>query len=321
MSEQASSGSAPAPVESAPASAAEGSQETVASQESQGGSPENQLQEAIESGDQKEANRLVKKYSLKVRGKEIEREVDLSDDNFVKQQLQLAEMSKLSMQETAEIKKAYAKFMEDAKSNPWKLFEEMGMNPDDLAELRIQQRIEEMKKSPEQVEREKIQKELEEARLESRKLKEEKEQMEMTKLQEQAMNSLTSEIEKAISGHKTLPNSSYVQRKVADSMLWAMNNGFPDVNADDVIPLVEKDIRDEFSKFMDVMPEEMMEQYIGKKNIDRLRKRRISQANQVPSLNEVKPTTQAVKVAQESKQTAAQKREAAKDFFRNLGKK
>lgn len=277
-----------------------------------------QAQEAAAQAAQ--AQKMLKKFKLKSYGQEIEKEIDLNNEDEIRQELQLAAAARKSMSEAAEVRKAYAKFIQEAKQNPWQIFEELGMNPDELAELRLQQRIEEMKKSPEQLEKERIQKELEEARLVAQKLKEEKEQMEMSKLQEQALGTLKSEISNALSAHKTLPNSPYVEKKVADTMLWAMNNGFTDVSAHDVLPLVEKEIRDEMNKFMDVLPEEFMEGYIGKQNIERLRKRRIGQSK-VPSLNDVKPTTQAVKAAQaDSKSDDKKNPVKSKDFFRTLGK-
>jgi hypothetical protein len=173
-----------------------------------------------------------------------------------------------------------------------------------------------MKKSPEQVAQEKIQKELQEAREEARKLKEEKEGLEMSKLQEQAAVQLEEEIMGALDGHKTLPKSQYVVKRIADSMLWAMNNGFGDVSADDVVPLVEKEMRDELNRFMDEMPEDLMEKYIGQRNIDRMRKSRVAKAKAaVPSVNDIKPTNKGLQA--EKKEAPAQKI-PARNFFKSL---
>jgi hypothetical protein len=280
---------------------------------------EAEIQEALENGDQKEAQRLIKKYQLKVRGKTVEKEIDLSDDEFIRNQLQLAEVSKQSMQESAEIRKAYQKELERFRQNPWQVLEELGLNPDDLAESRIKDRIEEMKKSPEQLELERRNRELEEARAEAKKLKEEKEAFEMQRLQEQAQVQLKDEIGKAISATKMLPHTPYVEKRIADSMLWAINNGFEDVTAEDVVALVEKEMRDEMAQLYDHLPEDMLEQYIGKKNIDRMRKRRVAQVKQTPSVNDIKQTALSAKAAEANK-PREQKRVPAKDFFKNLGK-
>lgn len=321
MSEQSGGESSPSQEQS--------SSETQESQlqESQGQVlPEAQLQDvvetAIENGaSEKQIQNMIKKYQLKVNGKTIEREVDLSNDDFVKNQLQLAEMSRIKMQESAELRKLYEKEVGRLKSNPWEVLQELGMDPDELAELRIQSRIEEMKKSPEQVEREKIQKELKEAREESKRLKEEKESLAFEKMKEQAAVQIESEIESALDAHKTLPKSRHVVKRIADSMLWAMNNGFDDVSAEDVIPLVEKELKDELNQFYDDMPDEFLEKFLGNKTSERLRAKRLSSMPQnVPNLNSIKPTASAAKAAAVASQ-APREKVKARDFFKGLGKK
>lgn len=326
MSEISSgTGSSPAaaPAESGNASA---SQENISTNSNSAQSKEivspdaqAEIQEALENGDAKEAQRLIKKYDLKVRGKTISREVDLSDDDYLRNQFQLAEVSKQSMQESAELKKAYQKELERFRAKPWEVLEELGLNPDELAEMRIQQRIEEMKKSPEQLESEKIRAELQQAREEAKRLKEEKESIEMQKLQEQAAVQINDEISKAISATKTLPNSPYVIKRVADSMLWAMNNGYEDVTAEDVVQLVEHEMKQELSQLYDQMPEEVLEQFIGRKNIERMRKSRVAKVKSTPSVNDIKQTALSAKAA-EAARPREQKRVPAKDFFKTLGR-
>lgn len=315
MSEESSGGgeASSAPIES--------SGEISSSQSGEINSAEG-IEQALEDGDisPKEAQKLIKKFDLKVRGQTISKEYDLSDDNFLKNQFQLAEMSKTSMQESAELRKAYTKEMERFKSNPWDVLKELGFDPDELAQSRIEQRIEEMKKSPEQLEQEQLRAELKAAREEAKKAKEEKDTIEMQKLQEQAAIQINEEIAGAIANHKTLPNSKYVQKRVADSMLWAMNNGYEDVTADDVLPLVEQEMRAEMGQLYDEMPEELLEQFIGKKNIDRMRKKRVS-AVKVQSVNDIKATTLSNRATELNKKAASANPVPAKDFFKNMGKR
>jgi hypothetical protein len=320
MSDNAQGGGIPSGESAAPESAQ--FDNSIDSGEGQGESGElsaESLQDAVESGElsQKEAQKLIKKYSLKVRGQTIEREVDLSDDEFIKNQLQLAEVSKLSMQQAAEIKKAYEKEMQRLRSNPWEMLQELGLDGDALAEERIQRRIEEMKKSPEQLEKEKYQRELEEARAEAKKLKEERDNIEAQKLQEQAAIQINDEIDKALNGHKSLPNSPMVRRRIADTMLWAMENGHPEVSAEDVVPLVQREMREELQRLYSEMPEEALEDFIGKQNIDRMRKKRLA-TTKVPGVNQVKPTTQSIKSQEPAKPA---EKIPAKDFFRKNFKK
>ena len=304
MSEESSGADSSAPIESNTDSG--GGQDNSAAD----------IQAAVDSGDltPKEAQKLIKSYELKVRGKTISREYDLSDDNFMKNQFQLAEMAKQEMQSSAELKKAYAREIERWKANPDEVMRELGLDPDEWSERRIQGRIEEMKKSPEQLASEKYQKDLAEAREQVKRLEEEKNQSERSKLEQQALSSLEVEIDTALAGHKSLPNSQDTKRQIAEAMHWAMNNGFPDVTASDVIPMVEKDMRDRLNRLYDDMPDEALDSYISKKTQDRMRKKRLASSPVVPSVNAVKPTAQGNKGAQVE---APRQKESAKDFFRS----
>ncbi len=298
----------------------------VAAESAVGEATEQHSQEGIEQAlaegeiSEKEAQKLLKKFDLKIRGKTVSREYDLSDNEFLKNQFQLAEVAKQEMQSSAELKKAYQKEMERFKSNPWDVLKELGFDPDELAQSRLEQRIEEMKKSPEQLEQEQLRAELKQAREEAKRAKEEKDSLEMQKLQEQASIQINDEISAAISAHKTLPNSKYVQKRIADSMLWAMNNGYEDVTAEDVLPLVEQEMRAEMGQLYDEMPEELLEQFIGKKNIDRMRKKRVS-AVKVQSANDIKQTALSAQQATALKKKESSNPVPARDFFKKLGKK
>jgi hypothetical protein len=275
------------------------------------------IQDAVENGEisQAEANKMIKKYQLKVRGKLIEREVDLSDEEYIKNQLQLAETAKLSMQEKAELEKRFEQILQQGKQDPMDFIAKaFGIDPDELAAMHIEKKIEHMKKSPEVLEKERIQAELHQAREEAKKLKEEKDMAEMSKLQQEAMVGLQGEISKAITAHTKLPDTKYVQKKMADAMLWAANNGFDDVTADDVAPLVEHEMRQELNSLYDLMPEEVLESYVGRKNIERLRKSKIAKAKEVPSVNSIKQTA-TVKKDEQSKSSEQQKIDA-KRFWR-----
>ena len=293
MSEQSgASASSSAPVESAA---------PVDSSTKQAGSQENSasvqpsaedIQDAVEAGEisEAQAKSLVKKFKLKIRGTEVEREYDLGNESAMRDQFQLAEMSKISMQESANLKKAYEREMSRLKQDPFAVLAELGLDPEELSAGFISKKIEEMKKSPEQLASERMAKELQEAREESRKLKEEKEQIEMSKLQEGAVKNLNEEIDKAISGHTKLPNSPMVRKKIADSMLWAMNNGYGDVTAEDVVPMVEKELREELGGLFNGLDDEKFEEWVGKERLAKARKKRIAAAKpEVPGLN-IKPT-------------------------------
>jgi hypothetical protein len=174
-----------------------------------------------------------------------------------------------------------------------------------------------MKKSPEQLEREKIQAELQAAREEANKLKAERESEQFEKLKEQAAAQIETEIEQALDAHKTLPKSRHIVKRIADSMLWAMGNGFDEVTAEDVMPLVEKEWREEMGRLMDDSPEDVLEQLIGQRNIERLRAKRLNAMSNVKTTSSIKSTASSIQKPEEQKREKMKQR----DFFKALGKK
>jgi len=283
---------------------------------------EQQLQDAVETAlangaSEKEVKNLIKEFQLKVNGKVINKKIDLSDEAALKNELQLSAAARQAMQEAANLKKLYESEVSRLKQDPFSVLAELGLDPDQLAEMRIQQRIEEMKKSPEQLERERIQAELQAAREEANRLKAEREAEQFEKLKDQAAAQIETEIEQALDSHKTLPKSRHIVKRIADSMLWAMSNGYDDVTAEDVMPLVEKEWREEMSRLMDDSPEDVLEQLIGQRNIERLRAKRLNAMATTKTASSVKPTAASVQ-KQEDKPKQKMKQ---RDFFRQLGRK
>ena len=213
------------------------------------------------------------------------------------------------------LEKTYEQEVEKLMKNPWETLKELGMDPDELAEARIRSRVEELKKSPEQRAKEQLERELMEAREALKKQQEEAESARMSQLQAEAAAEIEAEIEAALDAHTNLPKSEKTVQRIADTMLWAMENGYDDVTVADVIPTVEAEIRNELQSFMEQLPEDMMEEYIGKKNIERLRKKRLAAATVKPNnISNVKPTGESVK----PKDKQERKKVRTKDYFRNL---
>lgn len=311
--------SQPISEEAAPVESAEASQAPTEGEQSSNQQLQDVVETALANGaSEKEVKNLIKEFQLKVNGKTISKKIDLSDENALKNELQLSAAARQAMQEAANLKKLYEKEVGRLKQNPWEVLQELGMDPDELAELRIQQRIEEMKKSPEQLERERIQKELQEARAEAQRLKEEREAEQFEKLKQQAAVQIENEIEAALDAHKTLPKSRHIVKRIADSLLWAMDQGFEDVTAQDVLPMVENEWREEMSRLMDDSSEDILEQMIGQRNLERLRAKRLASMNQIPkSTAAIKPSTASIQ-KQENKPAEKIKQ---RDFFKSLGRK
>lgn len=245
---------------------------------------------------QAELKKYIRKLKLKVNGVESEEELPFDIDpehaEYLQKKFQMAAAGQEAMRSKKEIEKEREAERLRLTSDPYSVLEELGLDPDELAELRIQQRIEEMQRTPEQIKEDEMKKEVEELRAQLKEQQEAKQEAESQKAQKEAEVELSSSIKEAISAHTNLPQEPLVIRKVADAMLWAMDNGYPDVKAHEIAPIVEKEITKEFQKLVEMLPENALEMFIGKKNMERMRKIRITKSKQVPKspiVDAVKP--------------------------------
>lgn len=296
--------------ESAEASADEGVQaETVEELESE-------VEEAIEAGaTEEEVKNMIKEFELKVGGKTYKKKLDLSDEEALQRELQMAMAGRQAMQQKAELEKTYESEIKRLQQNPWEVLQELGFDPLELSESKLREYVAEQQKSPEQLERERIERELMQARQEAEQLRRRQEEQEFARLQEQAAAELETEIQQALDAHTTLPKSPKTVMRIADALLWANDNGFPDASVNDVLPMVEDDIKREMNDFFSELPEEMFEAYINQKNLERYRKSRLPKKKAPTTLNSVKPTADSIKKEEPKEQPKKMK---AKDFFRNL---
>jgi hypothetical protein len=154
-----------------------------------------------------------------------------------------------------------------------------------------------------------------------KKREEETYQAKMLQLQEQEGAKLRNEIEQALSVHKTLPDSPKTVARIADAMLFAIENAdrlgidASKIRVEDVLPTVEAEIRQELDGFLSELPEELFESYVGKKNLDKMRKKKL-ETIKTNNLSNVKSTSKSI----ESEKPKEDKKIRQRDYFRNLGK-
>lgn len=318
-------GSTPSIVESpaaAEGSALESSESTVDILEDIEGSEEDSGQEASpeqQAKDQAEKDKAVlglkRKLKLKVDGEEVEEELDLGNEEELKKRLQKARAFDKRSQELASFKSQVDEFLKQLQTAPDVILEKLGLNVDELAEQRLRRKVEELEKSPEQKEREKMHKELEQLRKEKEEAEKQRQEAEMEKLRNETAKQIEDDILGALDEAKSiLPRQNpEIVHRIARAMYFAMQNGYPEVTAKDVVPIVEKQYRDELSNLFGAVPEDILEDLIGKPNLDRLRKKRIAaQRAKTATAKQVVKDTGTRK--EEDEQPKERKR--IKDFFR-----
>lgn len=273
------------------------------------------VEEAIEDGaTEQEVKDMIREYTLKVNGKEIVKKIDLNDEETIKRELQMAHAGRGAMQRARELEKAYEEALEELKSDPFSVLRELGTDVDELTKGYLQQQIEEMKKTPEELAQEKYERELAEARQKEREYKEELERIRYEQVMAEENAKLEDEITGALDAYEQLPDNPMVRQKIAETMMWAMEQGYDDVTAKDVLPTVEKELIKQQEQFFNSMPSHFIEKFLGKSNIEKMRENRLAKAKSAPKKPKVTETSD--KPEREEK---SRKKMRAKDFFKTLG--
>ena len=105
-------------------------------------------------------------------------------------------------------------------------------------------------------------------------------------------------------------------------MMARYSQKFPDVTASQVIPLVEKEMQEEFNELLESMPDGYIEKIISKNAIERISKKMVKTPPKVPtkpkppvtSSQVATPTASSVK---QNVEAQAAKKKSFEDIWRN----
>lgn len=278
-----------------------------------------ELEEVVDSEEASEEEKveakqeLKKRLKLKVNGKEVEKEIDFNDEDSLRELLQKGYAADERFQQASSLEKQMKQFAQLIQQDPLKALEAAGHDMDKIAEAYMEQRIKDMQKSPEQKRLEELEKQIEAERQKSEKLENERQQAEQARAQEEYSRQLDDEITTALSSSE-LPKSPYVVKRIAENLMLAMDEGYEDVTVEQILPIVEKQIKGEIRQMFEAMPEEVIEKTLGNNVSEKLRKRRLQRQKKVVTKgSDVKSTGQSeMKKAEQSKES---KKVNAKDFF------
>jgi len=210
-------------------------------------------------------------------------------------------------------------FFQQLQQDPESVLEQLGLNVDDMATKRLQRKVEEMQKSPEQLEKEKLTKELEKYKKDAEQYKKAQEQAQMESLRNKHAADVENQISQALESSKVkLPKGNpKVYAMVAKTMMDAIDAGYDDVTVNDILPIVERQWKEELRSYFDSSTEDIMEDIIGKQNLDRLRKKRLSKRG--PKTPDAPVKADIVDTGSSSKSEPKEaKKQTMRDFFKNL---
>lgn len=254
-----------------------------------------------------------RKYKGKVDGQEFEEEIDFDNEEDIVKRLQLAKVAQKRMGEKSQLEKEVREFIEELRKNPKKVLSDpnIGVDLKEFAAAVLKEEIENSQKSPEVLEKEKAQAELRDLKAKNEKEAAEFKAKEFERLQEREFERYDNLMDKALSG-TDLPKSPYVVKKMADYMLLGLQNNL-DVSPEDVLPIVREEILADIKAMFDVMPEEVIEKFLGKDVLTKLRKKNISKAKN-PATPLSKSITETGNKAKETEKAALSKMDYKKYF-------
>jgi hypothetical protein len=273
--------------------------------------------------EKKAAAKTLKKLTLKIDGQEYEEELPFEIPNdpksieYMRRELQMGRMGQKRAQEKASIEKEVLQFLDDLKKNPKKALSDpaIGMDLKKFAAQIIEEEIENSKKSPEQLALEKAQEELKTLKEQREQEKKDAEAKENEALTARYVEQYDNEITAALEGNR-IPKTPQAVKKLADYMEVAIGAN-KDVSFNDLIPIVREELIADYQNHLDALPDDELESYIGKKTIDRIRKRNVAKAKQAASNPAVKAPTKLPNTGKSSGKKEEEKPKISmKDFFK-----
>lgn len=264
-----------------------------------------------------EVKEMKKKLKLKVHGKEMEKEIDLMNEKELKQLLEKAYGADQTFQESAKVKKQMQAIAEMLQRDPFALLKEVGYDPDDLAAKYMEERLKEMEKSPEQKEREELQRQLEAERQRREALEKEKTDAEEARIRESYMRDMDDQITDALSTAE-LPKSPYVVKRIAEYLSIGLEQG-KQLSVKDVVPLVQKSIKNEIREMFEAFPEDIIEGFLGDNVLNKMKKRRLAKMKEVQSPSSIKSTGES-EIAKTQAKTEPAKKVNPKEFWSKIGR-
>lgn len=278
---------------------------------------------SLSKSEKKEIKKSLKKLQLKFNGKQYEEELpfEIPDTEearqYMSKHLQMSKLSQSKAQEQANLEKEITQWIQYLREDPAAALSDptIGIDLKKLAASVIEREIEQSKKSPEQVEKEKLELELRKIKEEREKEKNDYQQKELERYKQQEVERydmlMTQALDKA-----QLPKNPYIVKKIADYMLLGIENDM-DVSPEDVIPLVEEEMKSDLKSMFSVMPDEVLESLIGDDNYNRLRKRKLGKAKTSQKEVPAQPIKSAIKDVSKSaeKEEKVEKKATFKDFF------
>lgn len=197
-------------------------------------------QKEVASPEAQAVQKMIKKLKLKVDGEEFEEDYDLSNEQQLIKDLQLARAAKKRMLEANNVKKDAYQIIEQYKNDPEGLIEALGERGFEAAEKILLKKLQAQAMTPEQRELMEYKRKVEEYEKKEKFIKEQQEQEKLMEMERQQAESYQKTIIDAL--NKTgLPKNEYLVKRAAALLKQNLKLGL-DLDATDLAAEIKKEV-------------------------------------------------------------------------------
>ena len=170
------------------------------------------------------AERKAREIAYKVKGEQRKLNIDTLSDEDLATRLQFSDMGRQSMQEAAEVRKAFQAVVEAIKKDPFAALQDpvFGMNLDELAEERLVGKYRETQMTPEERERLELRREADKYKAQVQEFESAREKQARQTLEAQIQEETEAEVLEALKS-VNLPNNEWTVAMMADLMLMKLD--------------------------------------------------------------------------------------------------
>lgn len=263
---------------------------------------EAEIKDAVENGaDEEQVKSMIRKYNLKVDGKEIEEEIDLDNEEEMVKTLQLAKKSHKTMQEKAELERATADFLKKMRANPFEALKQLDPEFDEMSYVNefIDNLIKENQMTPEEKENARIRQEYEQMIAERDALKKEAAERKRQEETQAILTQIKADITKELEADEDLVVNENNIALIAQEMIKAGQEGV-ELAPKQALDLAKKRIQNEYSQYANSFKSTAsMKKYMGSELLERLKEDRIKAAQTQAQVKNAKTNPVSAPVGQE----------------------
>jgi len=255
------------------------------------------------------AQAALKKWKVKYDGQEVE----VDEDELVKGYAHNKAAEK-RMREAAELRKQAEEFIDIVKKDPRKLLTHpsVGVDVKQFAEQILAEYMEEQMLSPEEKEVREMKRKLAEYENERKAQEEARQQAQLQEAQQQYMAEYEKQFTEVLST-SGLPKTEYTVARLAYYMSQAIEHGYNNVQAKDVVTLVKEDYMRDIQSLFGAANEDVLLQMLGDQNTEKAVK---AHMNKIKSSQKQQPKVGAKEQGKTQEPGQGKKKPLTKDEWR-----